>query len=147
MLPNYFNRDDSISSIKLRQFIYESMFPAIIHYMEKNKVVGLFQKMGMMSVSKLLPGPAMGVHQDSPHPESNHLACLMYLNDDYDGGEISFPGLGFTYRPIAGDILLFKGNIPHEVFPVKSGVRYNFNFGLTDDLGWQAAGGIPNAAK
>ena len=50
MLPNYFNRDDSISSIKLRQFIYESMFPAIIHYMEKNKVVGLFQKMGMMSV-------------------------------------------------------------------------------------------------
>jgi predicted 2-oxoglutarate/Fe(II)-dependent dioxygenase YbiX len=71
----------------------------------------------------------------------------MYLNDDYDGGEISFPGLGFTYRPIAGDILLFKGNIPHEVFPVKSGVRYNFNFGLTDDLGWQAAGGIPNAAK
>lgn len=147
MLPNYFNRDDSISAIKLRQFIYESMFPAIVHYMETNKVIGLFQKMGMLSVSKLLPGLGMGVHQDSPSPESNHMACLMYLNDNYEGGEIYFPGLDLKYRPAAGDVLLFKGNILHEVFPVKSGTRYNFNFGLTDDLGWQSFMESSNAAR
>ncbi len=33
--------------------------------------------------------------------------CLVYLNDDFDGGETGFPKLGWKYRGKPGDALLF----------------------------------------
>ncbi|HET9394651.1 MAG TPA: 2OG-Fe(II) oxygenase, partial [Nitrospiraceae bacterium] len=34
--------------------------------------------------------------------------CLVYLNDDFDGGETAFPRLGWKYRGRPGDMLLFQ---------------------------------------
>lgn len=34
--------------------------------------------------------------------------CLVYLNDDFDGGETAFPRLGWKYRGKPGDALLFN---------------------------------------
>jgi prolyl 4-hydroxylase len=33
---------------------------------------------------------------------------LVYLNDDYDGGETDFPRLGFRFKGARGDALLFS---------------------------------------
>ncbi len=33
--------------------------------------------------------------------------CLLYLNDDYEGGETDFPELGFSHRGRKGDALIF----------------------------------------
>jgi hypothetical protein len=34
--------------------------------------------------------------------------CLVYLNDDFEGGETAFPRLGWKYRGRPGDMLLFQ---------------------------------------
>jgi hypothetical protein len=58
------------------------------------------------------------------------LTITMYLNDDYDGGELSFLNEETSevihYRPKAGDITVFPSDKPywHGVEKIKSGDRY-----------------------
>ena len=55
------------------------------------------------------------------------LTGLIYLNDDFDGGEVHFRRQNFTYKPTAGSIVLFPSvwSHPHTAMPVTNGVRYN----------------------
>jgi peroxiredoxin len=47
------------------------------------------------------------------------------LNEDYDGGEISFPEYGrLGYRPPLGTALVFSDSILHRIAPVRRGQRY-----------------------
>ena len=76
---------------------------------------------------------AQWVHNQSPlipiddlgHKDSNHLAGWVYLNDDYDGGDLSFIHQGISFKPKAGDLVLFPGNIHYwyHVAPA-NGSRY-----------------------
>ena len=55
------------------------------------------------------------------------ISVLLYLNDDYQGGEIEFTQLGITIKPTAGMMLAFPSyaEFEHKVNPVTQGVRYN----------------------
>jgi hypothetical protein len=55
------------------------------------------------------------------------LTVLGALNDDYDGGELLMFGDQQVHLP-AGSVVVFPSNFmyPHEVKPVKSGVRYSY---------------------
>jgi predicted 2-oxoglutarate/Fe(II)-dependent dioxygenase YbiX len=54
------------------------------------------------------------------------LSVLLYLNDDYEGGEIEFRQSGLKFKPEAGSVLFFPSNFlyVHEVYPVTRGPRY-----------------------
>jgi hypothetical protein len=64
------------------------------------------------------------------------VTCTMYLNDDYDGGELAFAiledrdkpeeAVKFDYKPTAGDILVFPSIAPfyHGVKRLRKGDRY-----------------------
>lgn len=107
-----------------------------------------------VGVSKYLPGCAMGAHFDAQSgDESLKYSMIFYLNDDYEGGEISFiirePDLrlpenahlkphqnidhpenkdlvDFYLKPNAGDALIFPSTAPyrHQVHEMRSGVKY-----------------------
>jgi len=55
------------------------------------------------------------------------LTILGTLNDDYEGGELMMFGDQEIKLP-AGSVVIFPSNFmyPHEVKPVKSGVRYSY---------------------
>jgi len=55
-----------------------------------------------------------------------NVSVLMYPNNDYTGGEITFPEYNITIKPQAGDMILFPGNgaYKHTVQQVTSGTRY-----------------------
>jgi hypothetical protein len=55
------------------------------------------------------------------------LTVLGGLNDDYEGGELMMFGDRRIHLP-AGAVVVFPSNFmyPHEVKPVKSGVRYSY---------------------
>jgi hypothetical protein len=65
-------------------------------------------------------GESYRPHVDFFHPQLPNFAeqmrvkgqriktCLVYLNDDFEGGETEFPKLGLKYRGRAGDALIFE---------------------------------------
>jgi predicted 2-oxoglutarate/Fe(II)-dependent dioxygenase YbiX len=59
------------------------------------------------------------------YPE-NDIASIVYLNDDYEGGDIYFPNQDLSLRPSAGSLVFFPGDVNylHGVTAVKRGVRY-----------------------
>ena len=69
----------------------------------------------------------MGPHADG-YDGNTDLAFSMveYLNDDYEGGEISFPNHNITIKPEKGSLIMFPSQDPfvHEVKPIISGDRY-----------------------
>jgi len=54
------------------------------------------------------------------------ISMLIYLNDNYNGGELHFNALQYTYKPVAGDLVIFPSiNVfRHESLPITSGVKY-----------------------
>jgi hypothetical protein len=77
------------------------------------------------NILKYVSGGELPPHQDIG-VSSRSLSVLSYLNDDYEGGEISFPQSNITIKPKAGTILFFPSNFiyVHTIAKMKSGVRY-----------------------
>lgn len=73
------------------------------------------------------PGQHFKVHPDSGPTYSCDVSTVMYLNDDYEGGELWFPHFDYTYVPSYGDIVLFPSSwlFSHAALPVKSGTKYS----------------------
>ena len=78
-------------------------------------------------------------HVDQPTPEDIGLLNIcIYLNEDYEGGELGFvldedrkhdnakPNLekDLMYTPKSGDILVFPGHFWHYALPTKKGTKY-----------------------
>lgn len=64
-------------------------------------------------------------HQDQG-VSTRVLSVLLYLNDDYEGGELTFRHSGITFKPKPGSVLFFPSNFlyVHEVAPIIKGPRY-----------------------
>ncbi|MCZ8135445.1 MAG: redoxin domain-containing protein [Porphyrobacter sp.] len=72
-------------------------------------------------------GITMG-HRDNMEPPGAHrrFALSVSLNDDYEGGGISFREFSpKAYRVPAGTAMVFSSSLLHEVEETTSGVRYN----------------------
>ena len=72
-------------------------------------------------------GTSLGIHVDDIcNPNASPLASIIYLNDDYEGGELYFLDHGLSIKPKKGDLIYFPGtyNFAHEVKAVISGTRY-----------------------
>ena len=54
-------------------------------------------------------------------------ATILYLNDEYEGGELIFRDHGISLKPKAGSVVSFPGGIKniHRISDVTSGTRYN----------------------
>lgn len=55
-----------------------------------------------------------------------HFNCLLYLNSDFEGGEIIFPLQNQVYKPESGMLLIFPTSFmfPHLTTPSIGGDRY-----------------------
>jgi hypothetical protein len=58
------------------------------------------------------------------------IATIIYLNDDYEGGELYFPNQGIQFKPKRGAVYFFPGdmNYVHGVTVLESGIRYTCPF-------------------
>ncbi|WDI32163.1 2OG-Fe(II) oxygenase [Hyphococcus flavus] len=75
-------------------------------------------------------------HRDNTTRGTAHrrFAVSINLNDDFDGGEISFPEYGPRgYKPPAGGAVIFSCSLLHQVSKMTRGRRYAFLPFLYDD--------------
>ena len=74
------------------------------------------------------PGQYFAPHYDGAFVrnanEESQLTLILYLNEDFEGGETAFPELGVSVRPKAGQALLFQHRLLHESTPVRRGRKY-----------------------
>jgi predicted 2-oxoglutarate/Fe(II)-dependent dioxygenase YbiX len=67
------------------------------------------------------------VHTDHGFSYTCTVSSVVYFNDDYEGGELWFPYLDLTFKPEAGDIVMFPSTFiyAHAAKPVTSGTKYS----------------------
>jgi hypothetical protein len=82
---------------------------------------------------KWLPGQSMVPHADNANPDGSphampwrDYASVVYLNDDYEGGEFYFAQTGIELKPAIGALLAFTGGMRHfhGVREVRGAARY-----------------------
>jgi len=97
---------------------YFSIYP----YAEKN----IKSREKTMHVLKYKESGFLPAHSD--HGISSRvLSALLYLNDDYEGGNLRFPHCNIDIKPEAGSLIFFPSNFVyvHEVAAVTKGTRYS----------------------
>lgn len=79
------------------------------------------------NILKYEVGGRFGSHYDSYPGINRCISGLIYLNDDYEGGEIEFVYFNLKIKPKAGTVILFPSNYPyrHIAHPVTSGTKYS----------------------
>ena len=93
----------------------------------------------VMGLIKYVEGDSMEVHWDLMDENCREcvLSAVMYLNDNYEGGEIIFPKLLKEYHPEAGSMVSYPSldtRFDHGVNVVTYGVRYALAWCFTTDL-------------
>jgi Rps23 Pro-64 3,4-dihydroxylase Tpa1-like proline 4-hydroxylase len=76
---------------------------------------------------KFMPEFYLEPHIDTQSVESNHIASVYYINDDYEGGEIVFPDYNLNIKPKANSLIVFPGNenYMHKVTKIVDKNRYS----------------------
>jgi hypothetical protein len=72
-------------------------------------------------------GKHFNIHADHGPAYNCTVSAVIYINDEYEGGEIRFPRLdNYTHKPKVGDIILCPSNYiyEHASLPMKSGTKY-----------------------
>lgn len=59
-------------------------------------------------------------------------AVICFLSDDYGGGETVFPGAGVSFKPKAGDAIVYPWSYENEAQEVTQGEKYVLSFALCD---------------
>lgn len=90
---------------------------------------------------RICPGNCPGAKFVPNHTSWREYTALIYLNEDFEGGEIAFEDgpCNRHYKktiPIRANMLVLAPNGPnfyHEVFPIRQGKRYSLHLWLTSD--------------
>ena len=96
----------------------------------------------LVNFARWPPGYELQPHADSENPGGvqhpypwRDFATVIYLNDDYEGGEIHFPSLRLELKPAPRTLIIFPGTLRflHGVRRVRSGMRHTIASFLTFD--------------
>lgn len=80
-----------------------------------------------MCINKYFTGKMMGPHVDGDEGSDSNpfISAVLYINDDYEGGELEFPNQEIKIKPSAGSIVMFPSTQPfvHNPKEVISGEK------------------------
>jgi|TARA_B110000977_G_scaffold22713_1_gene27386 predicted 2-oxoglutarate/Fe(II)-dependent dioxygenase YbiX len=78
------------------------------------------------NILKYSGGQEYKAHYDGGSTTSRAISAIVYLNNDYNGGELEFPNFGIKIKPEPGMLVLFPSNFAysHIAHPVTDGTKY-----------------------
>ena len=130
----YLSQDEILEkNLKTRKKIDERLFNLITDHLKK--YLENYDSLGYVQIKedtgymllRYKTGDYVKKHVDTSSEQHRTLSCSLILNDDYDGGEMSFFDGEVKPDLKRGDLLVFPSSFtyPHEVLPVESGTRYS----------------------
>lgn len=69
---------------------------------------------GFEIIQRMQEGVELKAHSDQSTDPSIFYAAILYINDDYNGGELYFKNFDFKIKPKAGSLMLFPGTEEYE---------------------------------
>lgn len=120
-------RDEhSAELIDLHQEIYEKLKYCIDDY-AKYWGINVVYYEAFNFVKYEGEGTHFNIHADHGPAYNCTVSAVIYINDDYVGGDLKFPRLdNLVYKPRVGDIAVFPSNYiyEHASLPLESGTKY-----------------------
>lgn len=114
-----------IDDVALADLLFERVRPDVPTQLSDMKVLGANERLRCYRYD---PGQRFAPHYDGAYVRSPEefslLTFMIYLNDDFTGGETHFLHLEETVIPRPGLGLLFQHRLLHEGCPVQSGRKY-----------------------
>lgn len=106
--------------------LYQKQLGPVKDY-SKRFNIGELRYWEAMNLVKYGPGEHFQEHHDHGYSYNCTVSLVLYLNDDYEGGEIYFRLQDLMVKPDAGDLFIFPSNFmyPHRAMPVESGTKYS----------------------
>tara|TARA_B100000945_G_scaffold156018_1_gene125098 strand:+ start:2029 stop:2592 length:564 start_codon:yes stop_codon:yes gene_type:complete len=130
----YLSQDETLErNLKTRKKIDQKLYKIINYLLEK--YLKKYDSLGYVQIKedtgymllRYKTGDYVKKHVDTSSDQHRTLSCSLILNDDYQGGEISFFDGEVKPNLKKGDLLIFPSSFtyPHQVLPVTSGTRYS----------------------
>ena len=118
--------EDSLALQSIWQDCYDAQKPAVDNYCKRFNIMEL-RYWEAFNFIKYEPGQHFMEHHDHGFSYNCTVSLVTYLNDDYEGGGLKFRLQKLTYKPQAGDTVIFPSNYmyPHQALKVESGTKYS----------------------
>jgi|688.fasta_scaffold171628_4 Rps23 Pro-64 3,4-dihydroxylase Tpa1-like proline 4-hydroxylase len=123
----YISSDYNIEQLTELENLYNDIiFTRLQSYKEKFGITEDVYNPENFQLLKYEVGQYFHSHYDSYPSVNRVISVLIYLNDDYEGGEIEFVNFDIKIKPKAGTLIMFPSNYPyrHIAHPVISGTKY-----------------------
>jgi prolyl 4-hydroxylase len=115
----------AIDDFELAAALWQRVRRAVPEKIAHKSVVGLNERLRFYRYEV---GQSFGVHRDGYYQrsktEQSLLTLILYLNEDYTGGETFFTDMENLIVPKAGKALLFPHQLWHEGRRVNDGCKY-----------------------
>jgi prolyl 4-hydroxylase len=115
----------AIDDFHLAEALWRRVARAVPEKINRKSVVGLNERLRFYRYEA---GQSFGLHKDGYYRRSDEeqslLTLILYLSEDYAGGETFFTDSESLIVPKAGKALLFTHQLWHEGRMVKAGCKY-----------------------
>jgi len=127
------NTSKSLTDCHWNNFLNKEIVSAMNMYREKvnlSKYMGSIRNTNQIEILKYEKTNHYDFHVDGGTGFDRVLSAILFLNNDYKGGELSFKTLAddqeTIFKPIPGSLIIWPSNFlyPHCVKPVTEGTRY-----------------------
>lgn len=112
-----------VDDVALAALIWERAHQRLPIFLDGGQAFGMNER---FRYYRYRPDQRFNWHADAPYRRANgetsQISFIMYLNDDFSGGETAFRDKVIT--PKRGRALFFLHELLHEGRPVKSGTKY-----------------------
>lgn len=126
------NLDNSLSQVHWHNLLYGYFFNFLKRYTKELNIEGyVFEKITEIAVLKYEQGGFYTWHTDHYNKHPRTLSCILLLNNDYEGGNLSFRDLNksneWQVETKPNRLIVWPSSFlyPHSVKPVIKGTRYS----------------------
>jgi predicted 2-oxoglutarate/Fe(II)-dependent dioxygenase YbiX len=104
--------------------LYVLLLATTLPYAQKHDIDELHHE--YYNMLRYQGGQEYKAHADGTTSTGRSVSAIVYLNNEYEGGEVEFVNFGIKIKPEPGMLLLFPSNYAyrHIAHPVTSGTKY-----------------------
>jgi predicted 2-oxoglutarate/Fe(II)-dependent dioxygenase YbiX len=111
---------------KINNRFFETIYSATKAYQELMDIEEETHFVEGFNLLRYEGGQEYTAHYDGSTSSGRSISPILYLNDDYEGGELEFVNFNLKIKPEAGTLYLFPANYAyrHIAHPITNGTKY-----------------------